>query len=56
MRSWGMRVGLMDGLSGAFVMWAFQSGTQEPLLAHCLELVRTTMLLTLPRLEPCRRH
>ena len=33
-------MGLMEGLTGAFVMWAFQSGTQEPLLAHCLELVR----------------
>ncbi len=32
----------MEGLTGAYVMWAFQSGTQEPLLAHCLELVRCT--------------
>ena len=39
-RRWCQRVGLMEGLTGAFVMWAFQSGTQEPLLAHCLELVR----------------
>ena len=42
----------MEGLTGAFVMWAFQTGTQEPLLAHCLELVRMRTELELGNSNP----
>ena len=38
-RRWAQRMGLMEGLSGSYAMWACLSSTKESLLRCCLDLV-----------------